>query len=132
METVLLWAHSNWQYASLGVALAALIALGIRQSAKDRRSSATYLRHAISVNLGILSNEHRELTQIASSHNSPDKAQALGLLASVQTTLTAIGTDMTRFSNRKLGNILGQVFEAMNKSSKARRLLGACEPGNLE
>src|SRR5579871_3011442 len=132
METVLFWAQTHWPYAALGIAAAALIALGIRQSVGEKRSSAAYLRHAISVNLGILRREHHELTRIASSHDGPDKVQAVGLLASVQTTLSALGTDMTRFSNRRLGNILGQVFAAMNKSANARRLLGACEPGNLE
>ncbi|HEY9757301.1 MAG TPA: hypothetical protein V6C97_19185 [Oculatellaceae cyanobacterium] len=132
METLTHWLHTNWQHAALGVAVIAVIAFAIWQSARERRSSSAYLRHAIAVNLGILRNEHSELKRIASSHNGPAKTEALGLLESAQTTMTAIGTDLTRFSNRKLGKTLSQVFAAMNNTTKARRLLGACEPGGLE
>ena len=133
MESVLHWvAQASWQHLALAAALISLVGFAVWQSARERRSSAAYLRHAIAVNLGILRKEHGELTRIASSQSGPDKVKAVGLLANVQATMTAVGTDMTRFSNRKLGNILGQVFEAMNKSTTARRLLGACHPAMLE
>lgn len=132
METLTHWLQANWQHAALGVAVVAAIAFAIWQSARERRSSSAYLRHAIAVNLGILRKEHSELSRIASSHNGPAKTEALGQLDSAQTIMATIGTDLTRFSNRKLGKTLSQVFAAMNHATKARRLLGACEPGGFE
>jgi hypothetical protein len=87
------------------------------------------LRHTIRVNLTILEEEITELNAIAkNARPSADVTEAKALLEKAQ---GALVLDMALFalsaaSSKQRGEILGQVFEAMNQSNKARHLLNAC------
>jgi hypothetical protein len=87
------------------------------------------LRHTIRVNLSILENEIDELSAIAQkAPPSEDATAAKRLLEKAQ---GALLLEMALFalsaaSLKQRGEILGQVFEAMNQANQARHLLNAC------
>jgi hypothetical protein len=86
------------------------------------------LRHTIKVNLGILIRELDELSGIA-KRATPSIAvsDAKKLLQSASLVADAVPQRFNSGDNESLGEMLTEVFGAMNKSTKARRLLGACQ-----
>ncbi len=86
-------------------------------------------RHTIRVNLGLLEEEITELNEIA--QKAPPSAAVSAAKTLLEKAQGALLLDMALFalsaaSTEQLGEILGQVFEAMNQSNTARHLLNAC------
>jgi hypothetical protein len=94
----------------------------VENELEDLRDS----RHTIRVNLAILEKEIAELKGIAKrTPASADVTAAKALLETAQNALM-LEFALSTASSKQLGEILGQVFEAMNQSNRARHLLNAC------
>jgi hypothetical protein len=87
------------------------------------------LRFTIIVNLEILNDELQELSAIAAqSAASEDVEQACTLLGAAQEIADGADIALSATSRDKLGDLLAEVFQAMNNAHTARRLLKACRP----
>lgn len=118
--------HNIWPLIFLIVFLA-LVFLSTSQGS-DRKS----LRHTVNVNLGILKAELEELSPLVEALPDGDnkKAEALLLLRDCRLVVEyaerpyPIGRQATHHT----GRVLTHVFSGMDKSTRLRRLLGACKP----
>ncbi len=95
--------------------------------AREQKQDLLVLRYTINVNLSILNSELKDLLKIADdSPSSPETLRAKALLSSSSN--IARNTELQQYigSKDELVTMLGNVFTAMNQSTEARRLLGAC------
>jgi hypothetical protein len=90
------------------------------------------LRHTINVNHGILVRELATLSGIANkATQSNNVSDAKRLLQKATLVADAVPQRVLSGDKESLGGLLTDVFGAMNKSTSARRLLGACLPYSL-
>jgi hypothetical protein len=114
------------------LAVLVIVISGIGYWDREIRQPKENLRHTIGVNLGILTNELRELVEIAKkSQVTPDVKRATTLLEEAAEVLP-IEALAAKASREELVTILSKVFAAMDKSTQARRLLGAIRTDHLE
>ena len=99
---------------------------------KENTEDLQVLRHTIAVNLSILISDLEELGKIAASAENSSAAADANLLLQNSASLARSAEDqLDSASRRELENRLGQVFHAMNLSSRARRVLNACSDSSL-
>ncbi len=122
------------------IVAAAAVALVLRQrpnasnSIAGRFSDEIYptdnsqsLRKTIVVNLSILEPELARLKNIASHAPASENVEKANQhLRAAAETVAAVDLELSFNRNIDLGKTLALVFEAMNRSSEAHKLLGVC------
>lgn len=121
---------STLVYVSLAALVIIIAALGYWD--REIREPKQNLRHTIRVNLGILQRELRELVEIAKKSNPTADVERATTLLEQASEIFSVEETLDKASRAKLGEILSQVFAAMDKSTQARRLLGAIRTDHLE
>lgn len=124
----------------VALAAAAILALIFRpwkQSPRafdDNEDDGHSLKHTIQVNLGLLDHELGELIPIAEqAASSPDVDRARRLLEEAEAISLDVDLVLSVGEDAEKDELLERVFGAMNKTTQARRLLGATkEPIDLE
>lgn len=109
----------TWTLALVLVFAAVVIAENRRLNKKDER----VLRHTIGVNLGILKRELDRLAPLAKSLPADDQANADKLLSGSRKTISDVEPRIATAARRELGEILRDVFSAMNASTEVHKLL---------
>jgi hypothetical protein len=121
---------------AVGIIVAVVVFLIIREvlfhsrtKRVDEFDDIRELRHTIRVNCGILIRELGELSGIA-NRAAPSVAvtDAKRLLHKASLVADDVPHRINSGDTESLGELLTEVFGAMNKSTNARRLLGACQP----
>ncbi len=126
----------------VAIAAAAILALIFRPWKQSPRSlnddenegDGPSLKHTIQVNLGLLDHELGELIPIAEqAASSPDVDRARRLLEEAEAISLDVDLVLSIGEDAEKDELLERVFGAMNKTTQARRLLGAVkEPVELE
>lgn len=99
---------------------------------QENAESMRVLRWTIEVNLSILTADLEELGEIAvNAETSSATADAKLLLQHSARIARSAEDQLYRASRRELQIELGRVFQAMNLSSRARRLLNACSDSSV-
>ncbi len=118
-------------------AIAGVVAIAVisqwRESRLEESEAVKDLQHTINVNHCILVDELAELSEIAGNAiPSPDVFAAKRLLETAAIVADKIPNSVTSSNRERLGLLLTELFDAMNRSTGARRLLGACRPFAFE
>lgn len=108
-----------WTLAIVLVFAAIVIAENRRLNKKDE----AVLRHTIEVNLGILKGELDRLAPLAKSLPADDQAKADKLLSGCRKVVSDVEPRIATAARRELGEILRDVFSAMNASTELHSLL---------
>jgi len=102
------------------VAFALVILVSIRRSNEKDKA---VLRHTVEVNLRILKDELERKAPLVESLTGSDKTQADKLLSRCRAVIAEVEPRIPTASRAALGPILGQVFSAMNDSTRLHELL---------
>ncbi len=121
---------------AVGIIVAVIVFLIIREALfharclrVDEFDDIKELRHTVRINCGILIRELGELSDIANrAPPSLATSDAKRLLQKASLVADDVPRRITSGDRESLGILLTDVFGAMNKSTSARRLLGACQP----
>jgi hypothetical protein len=106
---------------ALGILVFAAVLFVINRRAIE--ADKVTLRYTIGVNLGILKGELSRLAPLAKSLPADDLATADKHLSSIRSVVCDVEPRIATASRRALGEILRDVFSAMNESTELHRLL---------
>jgi len=121
---------STLVYVSLAALVILISALGFWD--REIRQPKENLRHTIRVNLSILQSELRELVEIAQKSTPTADVERATTLLEQASEVFPVQKNLDKASRAKLVEMLTQVFAAMDKSTQARKLLGAIRTDHLE